>query len=86
MPFFDVYSLFNNVPLDETINIYVKKLFSTSQTISDLNKQQVSEMLSSTIKEKIILFDEQYQDQRDGVVMGAQFCLTFSYVVTNVNC
>lgn len=40
MPFFDVYSLFNNVPLDETINIYVKKLFSTSQTTSDLNKQQ----------------------------------------------
>ena len=36
-------SLFTNVPPDETIEICVNELFKSSQTVSDLNKQQVLE-------------------------------------------
>ena len=43
MAFLDVNSLFTNVPLDETIEICVNELFKSSQTVSDLNKQQVLE-------------------------------------------
>ena len=42
--------LFTNVPLDETIEICVNKLFKSSQTVSGLNKQHVLQMLSLTTK------------------------------------
>ena len=41
-----VDSLFTNVPLDETIEISVNKLFRSNQIVSGLNKQEVLEMLS----------------------------------------
>ena len=44
----DVGSLFTNVPLEETIDICVNEL---------LNKKQITEILSLTTKESIILFD-----------------------------
>ena len=77
----DVDSLFTNGPLDETIEICVNKLFKSSQTVSGINKQQVLEMLSLTTKENVILFDEKYYSQIDGVAMG-QLSLTFFYVIT----
>ena len=52
----DVDSLFTNVSLDGTIEICVNELFKSSQTVLDLNKQQVLEMLSLTTKENVILF------------------------------
>ena len=67
----DVDSLFTNVPLDETIEICVNELFKSSQTVSGLNKQQVLEMLSLTTKENVILFDQKYYSQIDGVAMGS---------------
>ena len=65
-----VISLYTNVPLDETIEICVNELFKSSQTVSGLNKQQVLEMLSLTTKENVILFDQKYCSQIDGVAMG----------------
>ena len=67
----DVDSLFTNVPLDETIEICVNELFKSSQTVSGLNKQQVLEMLSLTTKENVILFDQKYYSQIDGVAAGS---------------
>ena len=58
------------MPLDETIKICVNELFKPSQTVSGLNKQQVLEMLSLTIKENVISFDQKYYSQIDGVVIG----------------
>ena len=67
----DVDSLFTNVPLDEAIEICVNKLFKSCQTVSGLNKQHVLEMFSLTTKENIILFDQKYYSQIDGVAMGS---------------
>ena len=61
--------LFTNVPLDETIEICVNDLFKSSQTVSGLSKQRVLEMLSFTTKENVILFDQKYYSQIDGVAM-----------------
>ena len=47
----DVDSLFTNDPLEETINIYVYESFKNNSTIHGLNKKQIIEMLSLTIKE-----------------------------------
>ena len=67
----DVDSLFPNVPLDETIEICVNELFRSSQTVSGLNKQQVLKMISLTIKENVIFFDQNYYSQIDGLDMGS---------------
>ena len=70
-PWCGVDSLFTNVLLDETIEICVNKLFKSSQTVSGLSKQQVFEMLSLTTKENVILFDQKYYSQVNGVAMGS---------------
>ena len=75
----DVDSLFTNVLLDETIEIYVNELFKSSQTVSGLNKQ-VLEMLSLTTKENIILFDQKYYSQIDGVAMGSPLVPTLAKI------
>ena len=71
MNFLDVNSLFKKVPLDETIEICLKKLFKSSQTVSGFNKQHVLEMLSLTTKENVTLFDQKYYSQIDGVAIGS---------------
>ena len=57
--------------LDKTIEIGVNELFKSSQTVSGLNKRHVLEMLSLTIKENVILFDQKYYSQIDGVGMDS---------------
>ena len=66
----DVDSLFSNVPLEETIHICVNELFKSNSSIHGLNKEQITEMLSFTTKESIILFDMAFYTQVDGVAMG----------------
>ena len=63
-------SLFTNVPLNETIEIYASELFKSSQTVSGLNKQQVLE-ISLTTKEKVFLYNLKYYSQIDGIAMGS---------------
>ena len=67
----DVDSLFTNVPLDKTIKICIDELFKSEMTVSGLNKKEMFEMLSLTLKESIILFDNKYYSQIDGVAMGS---------------
>ena len=67
----DVDSLFTNVPLDETIKICIDELFKSEMTVCGLNRKEMFEMLSLTLKESIILFDKKYYSQIDGVAMGS---------------
>ena len=67
----DVGSLFINVALEETINICVYELFKSNGSIHGLNKKKITEMLSLTTKESIILFDMAFYTQVDGVAMGS---------------
>ena len=65
----DVESLFTNVPSDETIKICIDELFKSEMTFSGLNKKEMFKMLSLTLKEPIILFDNKYYSQIDRVAM-----------------
>ena len=67
----DVDWLFTNVPLDETTGICTQGLFGNESTVCGLNKKEISEMMSLTIKESIILFDMEFYSQIDGVAMGS---------------
>ena len=64
----DVDSLFTNVPLDETIKICIDELLKSETTVSGLSKK---EMFSLILKESIILLDNKYYCQIDGVAMGS---------------
>ena len=68
MAIVDVDSLFANVPLVETINICIDELFKSEMTF---NKKEMFEMLSLTLKESIILFDNKYYTEIDGIAMGS---------------
>ena len=81
----DLDSLFTNVPLDETIEICVNELFKSSQTVSGLNKEQVLEMLLLTTKENVILFDQKYYSQIDGVAMGSLLGPTLANILSSRN-
>ena len=65
----DVDSLFTNVPFGKTIKICIDELFKSEMTVSGLNKKEIFEMLSLTLKESIILLDNKYYSQIDEVVM-----------------
>ena len=81
----DVDSLFTNVPLDKTIEICVSELFKFSQPSSGLSKQQFLEMLLLTTKENLVLFDQKYYSQIDGVAMSSPLDPTLAnvfYVIT----
>ena len=66
----DVDSLFTNVPLDETSKICIDELFKSEMTMCELNKKEMFEMLSLTLKDSIILFDNKHC-QIDGIAMGS---------------
>ena len=67
----DVDSFFTNVPLDETIKICIDELFKSEMRVCGLNKKEMFEMLSLTLKQSIILFDNKYYSQINGVAMGS---------------
>ena len=59
----DVDSLFTNIPLDETINIIIEKLFSENETVHNLNKDQFKCLLTLATKESYFLFDGKLYQQ-----------------------
>ena len=57
------------VPLDENNKICIDELFKSEMTVSGLNKKEMFEMLSLTLKGSIILFDNKYYSQIDRVAV-----------------
>ena len=67
---FDVKSLFTNVPLDETIQICLDKLYSQPKPPT-LPRAVLKKLLEFATKKSHFLFDGKYYDQIDGVAMGS---------------
>ena len=80
MASFDVDSLFTNIPLNETINIIIEKLFSENQTIDNLNKDHLKCLLTLATKESYFLFDGELYQQVDGVAMGCPLIPTLTNI------
>ena len=78
---FDVVSLFTNVPIDETINIIIKKLFPNDQTlIHELNSKYYREILVLISKYMYFFFNEKLYKQIDGVSMGSPIGPAFANI------
>ena len=67
---FDVSSLFTNVPLDETIQICLDKLYALPDPPT-LPRSVLKVLLAFATKKSHFIFDGQYYDQVDGVAMGS---------------
>ncbi|XP_068696778.1 uncharacterized protein [Montipora foliosa] len=65
----DVTSLFTNVPLDETIQICLDRLYSLPDP--QLLRTVLKDLLPFATKKSHFIFDGQYYDQIDGVAMGS---------------
>ena len=66
---FDVRSLFTNVPLSETVQICLDKLYALPNPPA-LPRPALNKLLEFATKSHFI-FDGQYYDQIDGVTMGS---------------
>ena len=66
----DVSSLFTNVPLEETLNICLDKLYSLADPPA-LPRVVLRKLLEFATKKSHFLFDGKYYDQIDDVAMGS---------------
>ena len=71
MASFDIESLFINISLQETIDLYVENLFQDRTHVDNLSKGSFRELLTRTMSESLILFDHQFFKQHDEVAMGS---------------
>ena len=66
----DVDALFTNIPLDETIDIWIKKLFEPPETsVKGISKNDFRDLLNLATKESFFTFNNKFYIQVDGVAM-----------------
>ena len=68
---FDVKSLFTNVPLMETIDICIRRLFQDRDVVEGLNAREFRQLLIYATRESHFLANGIVYDQADGVAMGS---------------
>ena len=71
MTSFDIDSLFTNIPLDETIDIAVNKLFGRKRKFRGFTKIEFKQLLQFAVKDSLFIFNGKYFIQCDGVAMGS---------------
>ena len=77
---FDVTSLFTNIPLDETIEICIDKLYHRKKKIKGLLKRHCKELLTLATKSSCFIFNMTYYRKLDGVAMGSPLGPTLANV------
>ena len=63
MASFNVNSLFTNIPLTETIGLYVENLYRNQTNIDSLSKSSFCRLLEMTMYESFFIFDQKYYKQ-----------------------
>ena len=77
---FDIELLFTKIPLQETIDLCVENLFQDRTHVNNLSKDYFRELLTRTMSESLILFDQQFHKPHDGVAMGSPLGPTLANV------
>ena len=77
MAFFDIQLLFSNIPLDETIDICVNRVFQHKK-IKRMLKRNVQQFLTLTLKYSYFAFNNMYYKQILGVIMDSPLGPTFA--------
>ena len=77
MAFFDIQLLFSNIPLDETIDICVNRVFQHKK-IKRMLKRNVQQFLTLTLKYSYFAFNNMNYKQILGVIMDSPLGPTFA--------
>ena len=78
---FDVESLFTNIPLKETIEIVIKRLYKDGKELyMGLSKVQFRKLLQTATMESHFQFRGCYFNQIDGVAMGSPLAPTLANI------
>ena len=78
---YDVQSLFTNVPLKETINIILDKLFPSPTTLfNGFNVQNFKKLLELAVIDTHFMFNGEVFKQKDGMAMGSPLGPTFANI------
>ena len=80
MASFDTESRFTNIPLQETIDLCVERLFNDKPNIDGFTETDFHELLTVTISVSLVWFDGEYYKQIDGVAMGSPLGPTFANI------
>ena len=67
----DIESLFTNIPLKEVIDICIHDLFCDTNTIQNLDRNDLRKLLNPAAYESFFIFDQVMYRQIDGVAMGS---------------
>ena len=68
---FDVVSLFTNVPLEQTINIIIKRIYDKNEINTNIPKQEIKELLHLCPKNAHFTLNSKAYVQVEGVAMGS---------------
>ena len=71
MASFDVISLFTNVPLEQKIEIILKRIYINKEITTNIPKQEMKELLFLCTKNVHFTFNNQIYIQLDRVAMGS---------------
>ena len=78
---FDVQSLFTNVPIFETINIILNKLFpSPTSVYHGFSKSNFKKLLELSVVDTHFIFNRKVCKQTDGMAMGSPLGPTFANI------
>ena len=80
MASFDIDNLFTNVPLSETIDIVVSRLFSNNDSFLSFSRILFRKLLELAVTNSFFTFNEQLYRQKEGLGMG----LPLSPVMANI--
>lgn len=78
---FDVASLFTNVPLNETIELILSKLFCTDDALVEgLDKSSFRKLLELSVLDTNFIFNKKHFKQIDGMAMGSPLGPAFANI------
>ena len=72
--------LFTNISLQETIDLCIENLFKDKTHADNLSKDSFCELLTRTMSESLILLDQEFYKQHDGVAMGYSLGTTLANI------
>lgn len=80
MASFDIESLFTNIPLHETIDIIIRKLFNNSNNFMGFTEEYFRKLLVLAVTGSVFLFKGVLYEQLEGLGMGLPLGPTFANI------